>query len=59
MRAAVAYEVGQPLVVEDVEPSPVGPRDVFVRIAASGICHTDLTVINGRSSLPLPIVPGR
>ena len=58
MRAAIAYEVGQPLVVEDVEPSPVGPRDVFVRIAASGICHTDLTVINGLSSLPLPITPG-
>ena len=58
MRAAVAYEVGGPLVVEEVDPSPVGTRDVFVRIAASGICHTDLTVINGLSSLPLPIVPG-
>jgi S-(hydroxymethyl)glutathione dehydrogenase/alcohol dehydrogenase len=58
MRAAVAYEVGRPLVVEDVEQSPVGPRDVLVRIAASGICHTDLTVINGLSALPLPIVPG-
>ena len=33
MRAAVAYEVGGPLVVEEVEPSPVGPRDVLVRIA--------------------------
>src|SRR3954447_471803 len=29
MRAAVAYEVGQPLVVEDLEPLPVGPRDVL------------------------------
>jgi S-(hydroxymethyl)glutathione dehydrogenase/alcohol dehydrogenase len=58
MRAAVAYEVGQPLVVEDVTPLPVGPRDVVVRIAASGICHTDLNVIDGLSALPLPIVPG-
>ena len=58
MRAAVAYEVGQPLVVEDVTPLPPGPRDVRVRIAASGICHTDLTVINGLSPLPLPTVPG-
>jgi S-(hydroxymethyl)glutathione dehydrogenase/alcohol dehydrogenase len=58
MRAAVAYEVGKPLVVEDVVPLPLGPRDVRVRIAASGICHTDLTVINGLSALPLPIVPG-
>ncbi len=58
MRVAVAYEVGQPLVIEDLEVPAVGPRDVLVRIAASGICHTDLTVINGLSSLPLPIVPG-
>src|ERR687897_989617 len=58
VRAAVAYEAGRPLVVEDVEPLPVGPRDVLVRIAASGICHTDLNVIEGRSALPLPIVPG-
>ncbi len=58
MRVAVAYDPGQPLVVEDLEPQPMGPRDVLVRIAASGICHTDLTVIDGRSPLPLPIVPG-
>lgn len=58
MRAAVAYEPGMPLVVEDVTPLPAGPRDVRVRITASGICHTDLTVINGLSALPLPIVPG-
>jgi S-(hydroxymethyl)glutathione dehydrogenase / alcohol dehydrogenase len=58
MRAAVAYEAGGPLVVEDVAPLPLGPRDVRVRIAASGICHTDLNVINGVSPLPLPTVPG-
>ncbi len=58
MRAAVAYEPGEPLVVEEVEPLPVGPRDVLVRLSASGICHTDLNVINGLSALPLPMVPG-
>ena len=58
MKVAVAYEPGQPLVIENLEPAPVGPRDVLVRIAASGICHTDLNVIAGRSPLPLPIVPG-
>jgi S-(hydroxymethyl)glutathione dehydrogenase/alcohol dehydrogenase len=58
MKAAVAYEVGQPLVVEELEVPSVGPRDVLVRIAASGICHTDITVIDGLSALPLPIVPG-
>lgn len=58
MRVAVAYDVGRPLVVEDLPVPAIGPRDVLVRIAASGICHTDLTVIEGKSALPLPIVPG-
>jgi S-(hydroxymethyl)glutathione dehydrogenase/alcohol dehydrogenase len=58
MRAAVAYEPGQPLVVEDVPRPAIGPRDVLVKIAASGICHTDITVIDGLSGMPRPIVPG-
>jgi len=58
MKVAVAYEAGQPLVLEDLPVPAVGPRDVVVRVSASGICHTDLNVIEGRSALPLPIVPG-
>jgi S-(hydroxymethyl)glutathione dehydrogenase/alcohol dehydrogenase len=58
MRAAVAYAPGKALVVEDLPVPFIGPRDVLVRIAASGICHTDITVINGKSALNLPIVPG-
>src|SRR5580693_5425354 len=58
MRVAVAYEAGQPLVIEDLPVPDIGPRDVLVRISASGICHTDLHVIEGKSPIPLPIVPG-
>lgn len=58
MKVAVAYEAGQPLVLEDLPAPDIGPRDVLVRIAASGICHTDLNVMDGTSALPLPIVPG-
>jgi S-(hydroxymethyl)glutathione dehydrogenase / alcohol dehydrogenase len=58
VKVAVAYEVGQPLVLEDLATPDIGPRDVLVRISASGICHTDLNVIEGKSALPLPIVPG-
>ncbi len=58
MKAAVAYEAGQPLVLEDLPVPDIGPRDVLVRVTASGICHTDLHVINGLSALPLPIIPG-
>jgi S-(hydroxymethyl)glutathione dehydrogenase/alcohol dehydrogenase len=45
-------------VVEDLDLPAVGPRDVLVRIAASGICHTDLTVINGLAPVTGPTVPG-
>jgi S-(hydroxymethyl)glutathione dehydrogenase/alcohol dehydrogenase len=58
MKVAVAYEAELPLVLEDLPQPEVGPRDVLVRLTASGICHTDLNVIAGRSALPLPIVPG-
>lgn len=58
MKVAIALEVGAPLVVDDLPTPAIGPNDVLVRIAASGICHTDLTVIRGLSHLPLPIVPG-
>ena len=58
MKVAVAYEAGQPLVLEDLPVPDIGPRDVLVRVSASGICHTDLHVIEGKSALPLPIVPG-
>ena len=58
MRVAVAYEVGAPLVVEELPTPDIGPHDVLVRLHASGICHTDLTVIRGLSNLTLPIVPG-
>ena len=58
MKVAVAHEPHQPLQLHDLPVPAVGPRDVQVRIAASGICHTDLNVIEGRSALPLPIVPG-
>ncbi len=58
MKVAIAYEAGAAPVVEDLPVPEVGPRDVLVRIAASGICHTDLNVLEGLSALPLPIALG-
>lgn len=57
MKVAVAYEGDQPLVVEDLPRPAIGRRDVLVHIAAGGICPTDLNVVEGRSRLPLPVVP--
>jgi S-(hydroxymethyl)glutathione dehydrogenase/alcohol dehydrogenase len=47
MKAALCLEQNQPLSVEEVTPIDPGPRDVIVRITASGVCHSDLSVING------------
>ena len=57
-RAAVLRAVGQPLTVETVELGPLKPGDVLVRVRASGLCHTDLEVIQGSLAYPLPIVLG-
>jgi S-(hydroxymethyl)glutathione dehydrogenase/alcohol dehydrogenase len=46
-RAAVAYEAGKPLVIEEVELE--GPRhgEVLVEIKATGVCHTDAFTLSG------------
>jgi Zn-dependent alcohol dehydrogenase len=58
MRAAVLYEPGQPLQVEDVELDPPRAGEVCVRVAAAGVCHSDYHVM--RSGLPanMPVVLG-
>ncbi len=56
--AAVLHEVGEPLVIEQVELADLQPFDVLVRIRASGLCHTDLEVMQGSLAYPLPIVLG-
>lgn len=58
MRAAVSYEVGAPLIVQDLPLPSVGPNDVLVRVAASGICHTDVAAIEGLTPTSFPFVPG-
>ena len=57
-KAAVLHEVGQRLVIESVELGELKPLDVLVRVQASGLCHTDLEVIQGSLGYPLPIVLG-
>jgi S-(hydroxymethyl)glutathione dehydrogenase/alcohol dehydrogenase len=59
MRAAILWNGGAPLEVRgDVTLAAPGPRDVRVRLAASGICHTDLSVIRGAIAQPRPCVLG-
>ncbi len=46
-RGAIAREVGQPASIEEFTIDPPGPGEALVRILASGVCHTDLSVKNG------------
>ena len=58
LKAAVLNQVGKPLEIEEIELGELSPTDVLVRIHASGLCHTDLEVIEGSLAYPLPIVLG-
>ena len=57
-RAAVLHQVDTPLRVQEVEMAALRPGDVLVRVRASGLCHTDLEVMQGSLAYPLPIVLG-
>ena len=57
-RAAVLHELGAPLAIERVECASLQDHDVLVRVRASGLCHTDLEVIQGTVQRPLPTVLG-
>jgi S-(hydroxymethyl)glutathione dehydrogenase / alcohol dehydrogenase len=55
--AVISREVGH-CAVEDLRLRPVGARDVVVRIEASGICHSDISVADGTLDGVLPAVLG-
>lgn len=58
LKAAILAAVGEPLCIERVTLGELGLFDVLVRNRASGLCHTDLEVMAGALSYPLPIVLG-
>ena len=66
MTAAVMYEQGlakpyaetHPFHIEEVELDGPGPGEVLVEVRAAGLCHSDLSVIEGMRKRPLPVVGG-
>lgn len=58
MGAAKPYALSRPLTVETVDLAPPGPGEVLVKIAAAGVCHSDLSGINGDRPRPLPVALG-
>ncbi|MFE6162362.1 Zn-dependent alcohol dehydrogenase [Streptomyces sp. NPDC056486] len=60
MRAAVLHEIGQDKleVLDDVETVGFGPGKVKIRVRATGLCHSDVSAMNGVLPQPGPFIPG-
>jgi alcohol dehydrogenase len=66
MKAAILNEMGRarpyanskPLVVEEVDLDPPGAGELLIKIKATGLCHSDLSVVNGDRPRPMPMILG-
>ncbi|HEX2725432.1 MAG TPA: zinc-dependent alcohol dehydrogenase family protein [Beijerinckiaceae bacterium] len=58
MGAARPYADSRPLRIDEIELDRPGPGEVLVRIAAAGLCHSDLSVIEGNRPRPMPMALG-
>lgn len=60
MKAAIVRALGQPLAIEEVPVPDPGPEQILVRIAATGVCHTDLHAVKGDWPVKpaVPFIPG-
>ncbi|TPQ18900.1 Zn-dependent alcohol dehydrogenase [Streptomyces sporangiiformans] len=58
VRAAVLPAVGAPLEITEIDLPEPGPGQVRVRLAAAGVCHSDLSLSNGTMRVPVPAVLG-
>jgi len=58
MKAAVFRGAGQPVTISQVEVRDPGPGEVRVKLMAAGLCHSDLSVIDGTIPYPVPVVLG-
>lgn len=58
MRAVVFRGTDEPITVTDVHLDPPGPGEVKVKVAAAGVCHSDLHVTRGEWMMPTPMVLG-
>ncbi len=58
MRAAICYEFGKPLVVEEIEIDPPQYGEVKVKLSATAICHSDVHLLRGDWGGRLPVIAG-
>ena len=58
MGAETPYAKSRPLAIEEIELRDPGPGEILVKMAAAGLCHSDLSVINGDRPRPTPMALG-
>jgi alcohol dehydrogenase len=52
------YSETKPIAIETIDLEEPGPGEVLVKVAAAGLCHSDLSIINGSRPRPMPMVIG-
>ncbi|HLF71886.1 MAG TPA: zinc-binding dehydrogenase [Dehalococcoidia bacterium] len=58
MKAAILDRAGGPVLIEEIPPPAPRAGEVLIKVAACGVCHSDLHVIKGEIAFPLPCVLG-
>jgi S-(hydroxymethyl)glutathione dehydrogenase/alcohol dehydrogenase len=58
MKAAVVWKAGEPMTIENVSIEKPKSREVLIRTAYAGICHSDLHFADGTYPHPMPYIPG-
>jgi len=58
MSLPAPYVSSKPLKIEEIDLEGPGPGEVLIRVVAAGLCHSDLSVINGDRPRPLPMALG-
>lgn len=56
--AATPYAESQPLEITELELAPPGPGELLLRVRAAGLCHSDLSVIDGSRPRAMPMALG-
>lgn len=56
--APAPYAISKPLEVAEIDLAPPGPGEVLLRMGAAGLCHSDLSVIDGNRPRPVPMALG-
>src|SRR4051812_5863949 len=58
-KAAVVYEYGKPIEIEEIDLDGPGEGEVLIRYTHAGLCHSDVHVAHGDLEARLPMVPGQ